>query len=193
MKDLIRMVVVLTVISACSGGILAGVKQGTEETIERVLLINEKAPAIMAILQGVTNDPLEEKFKLPDKDEEKSFFVGNYADGKKVVVFESSANGFEAAIGVMVGVDLESDKLVGIGVTTHSETPGIGSKAKTDPFLRSQFKGLALADGFKVKKDGGQIDAIGGATITSRGVCAAVTGAGEVYKRLKSEIQKKVQ
>ena len=45
----------------------------------------------------------------------------------------------------------------------------------------------------KVKQDGGKVDAITGATITSRGVCEGLTSADSFYERLKPEIMKKVQ
>jgi electron transport complex protein RnfG len=193
MKELIKMVIVLTIISTCSGGILAAVRNGTKDTIKRVVLEQEKAPAIGKILKGVANKPLDDTFMLGEGKEAIDFFVGKFEGGKKAVVFESSGNGFEAAIGVMVGVNLDDDKIIGIGVTTHSETPGIGSKAKTDTFLPAQFTGIDLTGEFKVKKDGGKIDAISGATITSRGVCLAVTNASNTYKRLKAEIEKNIK
>ncbi len=193
MKELIKMVAVLTIISTCSGGILAAVQNGTKDTIKRVILEKEKAPAIGKILKGVSNKPLDDTFMLGEGKEAIDFFIGKFDGGKKAVVFESSGNGYDSAIGVMVGVSLDDDKIIGIGVTTHSETPGIGSKAKTDSFLPAQFTGLDLTGEFKVKKDGGQIDAISGATITSQGVCIAVTNASDAYKRLKPEIENKIK
>ncbi|MDZ7580730.1 MAG: FMN-binding protein [Deltaproteobacteria bacterium] len=73
----------------------------------------------------------------------------------------------------MIGVNLEDDKIVGVGVTTHSETPGLGSRAKTDPAFTAQFSAKPLKETFKLKGDGGQVDALSGATLTSRGVAAA--------------------
>ncbi|MCK4728497.1 MAG: FMN-binding protein, partial [Desulfobacterales bacterium] len=96
--------------------------------------------------------------------------------------------GFGGDIGVMVGVSLETDQMIGMGVTTHSETPGLGSRAKDDPSFRAQFKGLSISEPVKVKPDGGQIDAVSGATITSRGVCQGVTDSAGFYSRLKPEI-----
>ena len=109
------------------------------------------------------------------------------------MAFETFGKGFGGDIGVIVAVNLETDEIVGIGVTTHSETPGLGSRAKTDPAFSTQFKGLSLNNPFKVKSDGGEIDAISGATVTSRGVCAAITASSETYKRLKNEILKNIQ
>jgi electron transport complex protein RnfG len=84
-------------------------------------------------------------------------------------------------------------KIVGVGVTTHSETPGLGSKAKTDPKFAAQFKDMSLNEPFAVKDAGGQIDALSGATVTSKGVSLAATQASEIYKRLKPEIVEKLK
>ncbi len=93
----------------------------------------------------------------------------------------------------MVGVNVETDKIIGIGVTTHSETPGIGTKAKTDPAFRKQFIDTDISDNIKVKGDGGTIDALSGATITSKGVCSAASSAGSTYKELKPQILEKLK
>ncbi len=64
---------------------------------------------------------------------------------------------------------------------------------KTDPSFGDQFLKHSIVKPVKVKTDGGDIDIISGATITSRGVCMAVTNAGSVYNRLKSNILKQLQ
>ena len=78
-------------------------------------------------------------------------------------------------------------------MTTHSETPGLGAMAKDDPAFVSQFKGASIADPFKVTNDGGKVNAMSGATITSRGVCGGVTESGGVYKKLKPRIVEKLK
>jgi electron transport complex protein RnfG len=52
---------------------------------------------------------------------------------------------------------------------------------------------LPIKDPFKVKADGGQIDAVSGATVSSRGVCAAMAELGKIYERLRKEIMQKIQ
>jgi electron transport complex protein RnfG len=94
---------------------------------------------------------------------------------------------------VMVAVDLENDKIVGIGVTTQSETPGVGARVKTEPDFTAQFKGLSIQEPYRVRGDGGTIDAVSGATFSSRGVCSAVNSAEEIYKRLKPTIMEKIK
>ena len=46
---------------------------------------------------------------------------------------------------------------------------------------------------FKVKADGGDIDALSGATVSSKGVCMALTKNIEIYERLKADIKEKVK
>lgn len=193
MNELIKMVVVLTILSASSGLILASVQTGTLEQIKFQQLINEKAPAIKNILGKVSNDPLTDRFDIADGDKTVECFVGSYDGNPNTVVFETFGTGFEGKIGLMVGVNLENDKISGVGVTTHSETPGIGSRAKTEKGFPAQFIGMDINNTFKVKPDGGQIDALSGATLTSRGVCTAATNASDVYKRIKPQLVEKVK
>lgn len=188
MGEMIKMVVVLTILSVLSGGGLAFVKQKTEGQIEDNKLNFVKGPAVKQILKGVSNNPVQDRFKIKDGDVERIFFVGVKDDKANEVVFESSGKGFGGDVGIVVGVNLDSDKIVGVGVTTHSETPGVGSRAKTDPTFVSQFKGQSINQEFKVKNDGGQVDAIGGATITSRAISAGLTDAAKIYDKLKPQI-----
>ena len=193
MRELIKMVVVLTVLSAFSGGLLASLRNGTQERIEYQQLKFVKGPALLEIFKGASNNPILDRFKLKDGDIERSFFVGKFDGKTDTVAFESSGKGFGGDIGLMVGVNLNTDKILGVGVTTMSETPGVGSRAKTDPDFVAQFKGRSLEQTFKVKADGGQVDALSGATVTSRGVSAGLTEAGLIYKRLKPELEKKLK
>ncbi|MCF8051985.1 MAG: RnfABCDGE type electron transport complex subunit G [Desulfobacterales bacterium] len=193
MRDMIKMVLVLTILAAFSGGLLAAIKDGTAENIEKQKLTFVKGPAIKQILEGASNDPISDRFKLQDQDQERSFFVGVYDGKPKAVAFETFGKGFGGDIGVMVAVDVATDRIVGVSVTTHQETPGVGSRAKTDPDFAAQFTDKAFEGTFKVKPDGGQIDALSGATVTSRGVTGALTQATGVYERVKPQLKEKLQ
>lgn len=193
MKDMIKMVVVLTILSSFSGGLLAALRDGTKERIEMQELALVKGPAVMTILDGATNDPVADRFKIMDGDVERNVFVGVFDGEANTVVLESAGTGFADKVGLMVGVNVNDDKIVGVGVTTHSETPGLGANAKEDPSFAAQFKGIVLDGAIKVTKDGGEINALSGATITSRGVCMAATEAGNIYKKLKPELVEKLK
>jgi electron transport complex protein RnfG len=187
MRDIIRMIVVLAVLGALSGGGLALVKKGTAENIEYQQLKFVKGPAIQEIMEGCSNDPIVDRFTIKDGEVERSFYVGVF-DGKANVAYEAEGKGFGGPIGLMVGVNLETDELLGMGVTTHQETPGLGARAKDDPSFRAQFKGMSLTQPFKVKTEGGDVDSVSGATITTKGVCQGLTQSAEFYQRLKAQI-----
>ncbi|MFC1798962.1 RnfABCDGE type electron transport complex subunit G [Thermodesulfobacteriota bacterium] len=193
MREMVKMVIVLTVLSAVSGGSLAWVRDITAAGIEKQELLVVKGPAIKEILEGATNDPLNDRFKIKDADTEISFYVGVFDGEPNVVVFETFGKGFGGDLGLMVAVNIKDDKIHGAGVTTHSETPGVGSRAQTDPAFAAQFKGMPAIDTFKVKTDGGQVDAVSGATVTSRGVSSALTDAGKLYQRLKPQISENLK
>jgi len=193
MREMIRLFAVVTIFSAIAGGFLATVKSATEEKIELQELIFVRGPAINQIMAGCSNDPLDDRFKLNDGKREIDFFIGEFDGKKNTIAFETIGKGFGGNIGVMVAVNIDTDEIVGVGVTTHSETPGVGSRAQSDPTFREQFKGMSISSGFiKVTADGGDINALSGATITSRGVCAAVMASSDIYMSLKDEIIKNI-
>lgn len=93
-------------------------------------------------------------------------------------VVVNTAKGYGGDISVMTGVDADG-KVTGVNILSHAETAGLGAKAAEDSF-RNQF--IGLMDGITVSKDkagDNSIDAITGATITSRAVANAVNAAIE--------------
>lgn len=190
MNEMFRMVLVLAILTGASGGVLAGVRALTMDRIEEQQLKFEKEPVIRAIFEGSDNDPMADRFKVKDGDVTYTVFPGQ-VEGQNVVALEAMGKGgFSGDVGIMVAFDLDADTIVGSGVTTHSETPGFGSKAKEDPSFVAQFEGWEIAKPASVKKDGGDIDAISGATITSRAVCNGVNAAAAIYTKLKPELKK---
>ena len=89
-------------------------------------------------------------------------------------------DGYGGDITLMVGFKKDKKTVISYKVLAASETPGLGMKLKTPEFA-DQFRGK---DGtaLKVKKDGGTIEAITSATITSRAVCKAIADAQSKLK-----------
>ena len=85
-------------------------------------------------------------------------------------VIRIGTSGFGGAIDMMVGVSNEG-AVTGISIISHSETPSLGANC-VRPEWQAQFVG-ATGD-LAVSKDGGTIDALTGATVTSRGVTQGV-------------------
>lgn len=192
MREMINMIVVLSVLTAFSGGLLAAVQSGTQDKIETQVLKFQKAPAINDIFPDPTNDPLAERFTVKTEEMELQVFPAMLSDGSKNIAFETKGGAYGGPIGLMVGINIETDQIVQVRVTTHSETPGIGDRAKNDLSFVSQFTGKGLDTNFALR-DEGEIDAMSGATVTSKGVSIAAVQAQEIYKKLKPEIIKQIK
>jgi len=193
MNKMFKLFIAVVVFSGASGGLLATLRGATQEKIEFQQIKFVKGPAIQEILKGASNDPLAGRFKIKDGKQELSFFPGVF-DGKvNTVAMETFGKGYGGNIGLIVAVNIETDQIVGVAVTTHSETPGLGARAKSDPAFTQQFKGVSVKEPVKLKSDGGKIDAISGATVTSKGVTGGVMAAMEMYLRLKNAIVEKAK
>ena len=188
MREMIKMVIVLTILSCFSGGVLAYLRNSTQERIDNQVLEFVKGPAVRTIFEGAENNPITDRFILKDGDVERTVFVAFYEGEPRGVAIETFGKGYGGDVGLMVGIDLKENNLMGVGVTTHAETPGMGAKAKSDPKFVEQFKDQPIDQPIKVTADGGSINAISGATITSRAVSNAATEAGELYSKLKDQI-----
>lgn len=172
-KQILRLTVTLLLICALVAAVLAGVNTITKDKIAAAQE-QKTLDALAAVLPGVENlKPIT--------------LVGDtggvnrvYRSGNNFAVEVASA-GFDGPVTLMVGIS--DGKVVGIRVVSHTETPGLGAvaaakNAKGEAF-RNQFVGAAgdLAVGEN-------IDAISGATITSRSVVNSVNAALEYVKTL---------
>ena len=194
MREMIKMLIVLTVLATLSGGLLAAIRDNTKDRIENQVLEFVQGPAIRSILEGATNDPIVDRFQIKDGDVERTFFVGIIDGEPRAVTLETfGRGGYGGDVGLMVGIDTNDDQLLGVGVTTHAETPGMGAKAKTDPSFAAQFRELSLEEPVNVTGDGGSINAISGATMTSRAVCTAANDAVKIYQKLKPQLAEKLK
>lgn len=178
-KDtLINMFVALFVICVVSGGVLGVVYNATKEPIAAAESA-KKTEAIKNVLpEFETLKDINVKSAVAGEDVEIPFYLAYDADNNFIgAAVETFTNkGFSGNISLMVGI-LADGTLKNISVLQHAETPGLGSKM-TEPTFKDQFNGKK-ADSFniKVKKDGGDVDAITAATISSRAFCDAVNRA----------------
>lgn len=91
-----------------------------------------------------------------------------------------SLRGYSGPVKMLVGVDKEG-KVVRVKVLDQKETPGLGAKVVQPEFL-SQFSGKSESDKLEPKQD---IDAITGATITSRAACQGVKQALKCRRKIR--------
>ncbi|NNK02084.1 MAG: RnfABCDGE type electron transport complex subunit G [Desulfatitalea sp.] len=193
MGEMIKMVLVLTVLSIISGGSLSYLEKNLKPIQEKQIMQLVKGPAVRQILQGASNKPVDDVLTLGEGKNASKVFYGVYEGKPKVVVMESEGKGYGGPIGLLVAIDMEKQALHGIGVTTHTETGGLGAEAKDNPEWAAQFTGKSINKKIQVTGDGGEISAIGGATITSRAVCDATNKAVATYQEIKPQLTEKLQ
>lgn len=101
-------------------------------------------------------------------------------------IYTVEPSGYGGKITLMVGISKDGNKVTGIKVMQHSETPGLGAKS-TDPAWQEQFKGKPLKDALVVTKDAvkkpNEVKAITAATITSRAVVTGINAARDDYMK----------
>jgi len=156
---MIRLIFVLTVICTVSSALLAVVYNQTKEPIAFALEQRTKRAAAQVMPPGL---PEPEKIVVGSE----TFYVCR-VDGEIVSVATEgrSKNGYSGDIALMVGMSMDG-YLVGYEVVLSNETPGLGTKITSDSF-RKPLLGKALNSVWKVKKDGGDVDAVTAATISS--------------------------
>lgn len=170
-----RLTITLLLITAVVAAALAAVNSVT-------------APKIQAINEQKTQTAIEAV--LPGGGEEIAFtddtgLVSTVYKGQSGYAVEVTPSGFNGTVTMMVGVD-NAGKVLGISVVNHTETAGLGAEAASQgtagTAFRSQFAGMSGS--VSVTKDGGQVDALTGATITSRAVCTGVNAALNAVAKL---------
>lgn len=106
-------------------------------------------------------------------------------DGEVVgyAIESASKNGFSGLVKMMVGFDT-AGTILNVNVLEQNETPGLGAKMAEEgnPLLASVKGKSAPQFNCKVRKDGGEVDALTAATISSRAYAEAVARAYEVFK-----------
>ncbi len=112
---------------------------------------------------------------------------GAYDDAGAFVGYaiENSGSGFQDTITLLYGFDPRRRIVTGLEILASLETPGLGDKIAKDPEFAANFRDLAVDPGVELVKEGrtrpNQVDAITGATISSKAVLRIVAGGNEQW------------
>jgi len=177
-----NMFITLLVITLVSGFSLGSVYNMTKEPIAQAKL-QKKIKAIKQVLPEFDNNPVDNKVRVSGSVDSIEIYPG-YNEKKLVgiAITGASDKGFSGLIKIMVGFDTDGE-IQKIFVLEQKETPGLGTKIKDDKFI-GQFVGKKPEkSNLKVVKDGGEIDAISGATISSRAFSQAVYDAYKAFTK----------
>ncbi|MEW6381094.1 MAG: RnfABCDGE type electron transport complex subunit G [bacterium] len=192
MRDILELVVVLSIICVVAAISLAKVYDITKDPIALQKRL-ARLQTVNAVLPPHDNEPDQNTVQIPPepvkgKKNKPILIYKGLQNGRLTgVALEMTAMGYGGEIGVMVGLAPDGT-IRGVEITSMSETPGLGAKITT-PQFKQQFQGKSLESArFNVKKDGGDFDQIAGATISPRAVVQAVRDGLELYRKHKDTI-----
>ena len=178
-SSLKNMILAMVTVSGLSAIILALSYNLTKNPIAEAQ-DNKKLEAIAEVLHGeYDNNPYQERIKLSGTNLE---LYPARKEGKvtSIAIKSYSNNAFSGKLELIVGFTLDGT-ITDYKVINHKETPGLGSKV-TEPKFANQLKGFNVAaQELKVRQDGGEIDAVTSATISSRAVLDAIQRAFDSY------------
>ena len=189
MNKIVKNTLILTLITVIAGFLLGAVYEITKDPIAQSQEKTKKE-----VWQAVFSDVKLDDFKAEDVDQEaaskavKDMGTNTTVDevctagDEGYVITTTDKDGFGGNIQITVGIKKDGT-INGVSILSISETAGLGMKA-TEPSFYNQYVNKK-ADKFVVSKDGGdgeQIDALSGATITSRAVTGAVNTALGYYQ-----------
>ena len=186
-STLINMLVALLVIAAVSGGVLGLVYGVTKDAIAEVdQKKNEAAIQAVLPLENVTYKADTLKYNYEGVDMTFPCNLAFDANGNfQGAAVKTNEGGFGGKIDMMVGF-LADGTIKGTSVLSHAETPGLGANMTgkfKDQFVDKNPNEFML----KVTKDGGNVDAITAATITSRAFSKAVDKAYQAFMANKAQ------
>lgn len=186
MANQIKLVLVLTLICAIAAGILSYVDSFTapiitkraEETLQQSL--SQSLPGADRF-EIDTKALASIKTKTPNITDVYRGFSGNTPHGMVLLI---GSPGYSSTLRMMVGIN-GSGELERAIVLSQSETPGLGTKVVETTFIDQEaIREAKIGEPLTVSKDGGSVQAITGATITSRAAVRGINEAMEAYKIL---------
>jgi len=188
MRDIVRLILVLTLVCIAAAVSLAKVYDYTKAPIAQQRRL-AKLKAINAVLPEHNNSPDQNTLEFDlDGAGKRIVYLGLLEEKLSGVAFEvRSLEGYGGEIVAMLGLDLKGE-ISGVEIIKIAETPGLGAKI-AEPEFKSQFLGKSLDNTkFILKKDGGELDQVTGATISPRAIVSAIKAGLEFFNTHRNEI-----
>lgn len=179
-KEIIVPTVSLFAICLAVALLLAFTDKITAPKIEK--LAKETENKTMAQVLPAARDFSDEK-KIVIGGDEYSYYEGKTDNEKIGIVVKTHAKSYNGELEAMVGINADG-KISAVSITAIEDTAGLGMRAKEQSFL-DQFKGKSGYIGVNKSGSGdNEIQALTGATITSRAMANAVSAANAVYEKI---------
>ena len=171
---------IITLVAGLSLGYVNDLTKGPKAQAK----LERKVNALKGVLPAFDNNPVEEVILIASERAKDSIEIyKGYMQGKVTgtAVIGSSEKGFSGLVKIMVGFEPDG-AIKNIVVLEQKETPGLGTKMNDVKFI-AQFRDKDPSSfDLRTTKDGGDIDALTGATITTRAFGEATQLAYDVFK-----------
>lgn len=184
-KKIVKYSLTLFIFTAIASGALAFTYASTKDRIERQKFLEKVKGALQAFPEAESSDWIKEREDLLEKvveefPETATVFEVN-ENGKKLgFVVEVLPKGYGGPVGTMVGISLDGE-VTGVKVVDHKETPGLGSEVVENLKFLEKFTGKKPNDPVKIGKD---VDAVTGATISSKAITNAIRQVLDIYQNI---------
>lgn len=183
-SSLLWMVVSLGLVTVIAAAVLSYVHEVTEKPISDMER-QKKIDAIAEVVPPFDNDPMSDIWV--DSESGCTVYIAKKGDDVVGGAVESySSDGFSGRIDVIFGFDVEGT-VTGYRVINHAETPGLGAKMeqwfRDSQGNRSVIGRNPSTSDMVVAKDGGDVDGITAATISSRAFLDALRRGYESFKK----------
>jgi electron transport complex protein RnfG len=179
MREIIRLVVVLTLICAITAGALQALRVQLEPRIEMQEDLNIRGPALASLFGRPASELLPNKVIFhTDEADYPIFYLKDGSDVSSLAIEAAGKGGYGGDVSIMIGVDLKTNRTLGMEIIKHAETPGVGSRVEKESF-RKQWQKLDASEEVKLGK---QIAAISGATYSSR---ATINATNQIIDRIR--------
>ena len=167
-KYILRISLTLLIIAASMAAALAAVNQFTAPRIAKFQAEKTQEAVNLVLPGGGEEIPFTDATGL----------VSTVYASETGYAVEVQPMGFDNTITMMVGID-KAGQVLGIQVISHTETAGLGAVAAAKTSAGEAFRGqfVGMGGNLAVTKDGGAVDSITGATITSRAICNGINAA----------------
>ncbi|MGL5414741.1 MAG: RnfABCDGE type electron transport complex subunit G [Clostridium sp.] len=180
MKENLKLGGILLGVTMIAGILLGAVNGLTKDVILENSKINKDD---LKIIMPLANKIEDTEFVLEEDNNIKEVYLAKNENKEIGYIFKVGTKGFHGPVDMFVGIS--EDKLSGIKVSSHTETPGLGARIEEEEF-REKFTDKPIEKSLEIIKvepsEEQQIDGISGATVSSKAVVTAVNEVINFYK-----------
>lgn len=190
MHEILKLILVLTLICGVSAGTLQFARVQLQDKIEHQNDKYIRGPALSRLFNTPADQVLQNKINLNlHRQEFPVFYKMENGELRGLAIEAPGKGGYGGDIHIMIGINLQTREFLGLEIIQHSETPGVGSQIEKESF-RGQWQGLPFDQNVQLQQNNGAIQGITGATYSSKAVVNGTNTIVDLVLNHSDEIKK---